>query len=688
MSESVLTVYVTYLARAAGAVILTLLLFNFHLRYRKSYLRHWSWSWLSLALFYLASGSAFALSASFGPAHPWHLVASAVAGSAGYLQVGFLLVGCWELLTRRHARLRLVQWTTLLLAVLGVVPAFLFLQPADPPGLRVFARVGIYGLIAGAAFILAAVMVWRSRGMTPGFGLKLISSAFLLFGLEQVHYFVLTLVAWRSGGVFRYGIYLGFGDFLFLMLMGVGMVTTLLEDEREAAGLAMDEIEHLAYHDPLTGLPNRALFMDRLIVALAQAARSQQKVAVFLIDLDRFKEINESLGHASGDQVIRAVADRVARFVRTQDTFGRFGADEFGFLIQHLREVEDAARLAQKILEVLRAPITVAGQELFLTASVGISFFPSDGTRAELLVRNANTAMIRAKQCGGDCPRIYAADMNDRALEKLALENLLHKALANDELVLHYQPLVDLESEQVFGVEALLRWRHPYRGLLLPSEFISIAELSGLIVPIGDWVLQQACRDLRRLQENLGPDFLVSVNLSARQFQQPNVASRVRRAIESAGIRPASLEIEITETNAMQNAEATAETLRDLKKIGVSLSVDDFGTGYSSLDYLKRFPIDTLKLDQSFVRDLGDDSGDAAIATAVIAMAHSLGLRVTAEGVETERQLGVLRAEGCDRIQGHLFSAALDLESLERFLDDRSRLDLSPPVENQLGFER
>jgi predicted signal transduction protein with EAL and GGDEF domain len=345
----------------------------------------------------------------------------------------------------------------------------------------------------------------------------------------------------------------------------------------------------------------------------------------------------------------------------------RFGGDEFTLLVPRLDHIEDVGKIAQKILETLKIPFLIADRELFAPASIGISIYPGDGVDAETLVRNADTAMYRAKEQGRDNYQLYAPAMNVRALERLALENMLRKALAQQELRVFYQPLVDLRTSTIVGVEALVRWQHPELGLLSPAHFISVAELSGLIVPIGNWVLRTACRQTRQWQKRFGFPMRVSVNLSARQFQQPDLAVQVQRALQDSGLEPSSLDLEITESSAMQNAENTIHALRDLKLLGIRIAMDDFGTGYSSLSYLKRFPIDTLKLDQSFVEDVCTDPSDAAIAEAVVLLAHSLNLSVVAEGVETEEQLEFFRRLGCDRIQGYLFSrpvSAVDLEAL------------------------
>jgi len=431
---------------------------------------------------------------------------------------------------------------------------------------------------------------------------------------------------------------------------------------------AEEQIKNLAYHDSLTGLPNRLLFADRLRVAVVQAHRQGQKLGILFLDLDRFKIINDSLGHTLGDRLLQAVAERIKGSLREGDTVARQGGDEFTLLLPGISRAEDAAKVAAKILESLRQPIPVDGRELFVTGSVGVSFYPDDGIDPETLIKNADAAMYRAKDQGRDTYQLYAAAMNDTAVERLALENSLRKVLIRNELVLYYQPLLELATGRIYGVEALLRWERPGIGLVLPDEFIPLAEVTGLIIPIGPWVWQTACAQVREWQTNGHSDLRLAVNLSARQFQQPDVAAQVTRALEATGFAAEHLDLEITESYAMQNPEAAIQTLQELKRLGVGLSVDDFGVGHSSLSYLKRLPIDTLKIDRSFIRDITTDPDDAAIVTAVIAMARTLKLRVVAEGVETEEQRAFLAAQGCDRAQGWLFSRAVPPEECERLL--------------------
>ena len=440
---------------------------------------------------------------------------------------------------------------------------------------------------------------------------------------------------------------------------------------------AEEQVKHLAFHDPLTNLPNRLLFNDRLTLAVAQAHRHNQKLAVLFLDLDRFKVINDSLGHSVGDELLRQVAERIQEHVREGDTVARLGGDEFTLLVPGISAEEDAAKIARKICDAVHDPFWIDGRELFVTTSLGVSVYPSDGHDAETLVRNADSAMYRAKEQGRDNYQLYTPAMNAKAIERLSLESRLRQAVANDELELHFQPFIDLRTEEVLGAEALLRWRHPELGLIPPGEFIPIAELSGLIVPIGEWVLRTACAEARKWHDQGFPAMTVSVNLSSRQFQQSDLGSQVTHALEETGLEADKLDLEITESCAMQNAEHSINTLWGLKKQGVRISMDDFGTGYSSLNYLKRFPIDRIKLDQSFVRDLPGDKDDAAIAMAVIAMGRSLELVVIAEGVETQEQLAFLKGHECDQLQGFLFSRPLPAEAFGKFLaqsTDRARL--------------
>ncbi|HUP62661.1 MAG TPA: PAS domain S-box protein [Thermoanaerobaculia bacterium] len=417
---------------------------------------------------------------------------------------------------------------------------------------------------------------------------------------------------------------------------------------------AEEQIKHLAYHDALTNLPNRLLFKDRVTVALSHAQRQRTPLAVLFLDLDRFKVINDSLGHNIGDQLLQAVSTRVQACVRDSDTVARLGGDEFTVLLPSLQRSEDAAPVAEKIIEAIRHPFTIEGREFFITTSIGISLFPEDGTDAEALIKNADTAMYQAKELGRDNYQLFNAVVNAKALHRIALEHGLRKALANSEMAVHYQPIFDLRSGRITGMEALLRWDHPVLGSIPPATFIPLAEATGVMIPIGTWALREACKQAREWHTAGFKTLTLAVNLSVTQLQHPDLVRRVAEILSETGLPPRLLELEITESSAMQSPDTSIRTLYDLKKLGLRISLDDFGTGHSSLSYLKRFPIDTLKIDQSFVRDITTDPDTAAIVEAIIAMAHSLRLKVVAEGVEFTEQANFLRRHACDQMQGYL----------------------------------
>lgn len=432
----------------------------------------------------------------------------------------------------------------------------------------------------------------------------------------------------------------------------------------------MQEKDHdlyqLAYHDSLTALPNRSLFDDRLSHALTKAERSQQQVALFVIDLDRFKNVNDSLGHHLGNVLLRQVAMRIKECLREADTVARFGGDDFVIICEDVVFLEKVAILAQKFLEVIAQPIQVGDHDLFVTASIGISLYPEDGHDAESLLSSAEVAMYRTKKRGRNGYTFYTADMNARTHEFLLLEGGLRKAIELNHFELYYQPQIDLASRTMIGVEALIRWQDPERGMISPADFIPLAEETGLIVPIGRWVLQTACAQVKVWQDQGYTPFPVSVNISGCQFKQHAFVDMVVDTVAAAGLEPCWVELEITESVIMDNVDESIMTLTQLRDAGFELSIDDFGTGYSSLSYLKRFPISKLKIDQSFVRDIDTDENDAAIVSAIIGLTKSLDLEVIAEGVEDEAQARYLIQHGCLQAQGFLFSRPLTSSDLEQ----------------------
>lgn len=434
-----------------------------------------------------------------------------------------------------------------------------------------------------------------------------------------------------------------------------------------------DELEHQATHDMLTGLPNRSLLKDRIAQAIAYAQRYQRELAVVFIDLDNFKLVNDSLGHQAGDQLLKTVALRIQSCIRVSDTVARLGGDEFVLLLPEYPtqagvESTPLAVTLQRVLDDVARPYQIGPHEFFLSCSIGYALLPGDGDTAELLLRNADMAMYRAKELGRNNIQPFVPALNESVARRLALESDLRRALGNGEFFVCYQPQMDLATRRIVGMEALIRWRHPQRGLISPAQFIPLAEETGLIVPIGAWVLRTACAQAKAWQDEGLPAVRLSVNLSARQFIQRDLVASVRQALEETGLSAAYLELELTESLIMHNAELFISTLRELREIGIELAVDDFGTGYSSLSYLQRFPINRLKIDQSFVRDIVGSADSGAISVAIIMLGHSLGLKVIAEGVETVEQLDFLHSSSCNEIQGFYFSKPLPADQMQRFL--------------------
>lgn len=428
------------------------------------------------------------------------------------------------------------------------------------------------------------------------------------------------------------------------------------------------EVQHFAYHDSLTGLPNRLLFNDRIDVALAKARYSREPLMVLVLDVDRFKLINDSLGHRSGDALLQQIGARLKRVVHDGDTVSRLGGDEFLILMPGMGGPGSVPAIAGKLIDAFRQPFAVDGNEVFVTLSIGISLFPDDADNPDTLIQSADTAMNRVKREGRDGYRLYTAEMNARARERMKLETSLRRALERMEFLIYYQPQVDLKTGRIMGAEALLRWSRGEKAIVPPAEFIHVLEETGLIVPIGMWVLQTACQQLREWRRAGAMELQMAVNLSGRQFQQLDLVEKVRQAFVETEIPPDRLVLEITETVAMENAAGSLTKLTELKALGVSLALDDFGVGYSSLSYLKRFPIDTLKIDQSFVKGLHVDPKDAALGAAAIAMAHGLHLTVIAEGVENEAQKAFLKARGCDIIQGYLVGRPVPPDDFAKLL--------------------
>lgn len=440
----------------------------------------------------------------------------------------------------------------------------------------------------------------------------------------------------------------------------------LLKDKRRYENELQDlvrqgtaEVERLAYYDPLTNLPNRVLFEDRLTQAMAIAQRHQQMLATVFVGLDQFKRIKDTLGHAAGDQLLAEAAGRLQGRLREGETLARFDSDEFVLLLPQVNATGDLVEISRSLREALKESFYIGGQQLYVTASFGISLFPFDGVDSDALLKNAAAALYRCRNEGGNDYQFYKPDMNDRAINHLSLENSLRQAVENEDFEVFYQPQLDLETRQVVGVEALVRWQHPELGYVSPEEFIPVAEDTGLIVPLGAWVLRTACAQVRSWQQEGYANLRLAVNVSPRQFQQENLMESIVQTLSDTGLDGNCLEIELTESSIMQNAESAAKTFRGLKERGVKIAIDDFGTGHSSLSYLSHLPLNVLKVDRSFIHNATTNPDDAALVMAIITLAHNLRLKVIAEGVETEEHARFLRLLRCDEGQGYLFGKAM-----------------------------
>lgn len=465
---------------------------------------------------------------------------------------------------------------------------------------------------------------------------------------------------------------------IFLMDLTITEVKNLNSQERIFIGIFTDltNSEHTASkkinHDPLTNLPNRMLLRDHLGFILAHARRNNLFVALLLLDIDRFKIMNDSLGYYAGDMVLVNTSERMKKTLREADTIFRLGNDEFAIVLQGISKIEDAAKVAKKILQVFNTPFSIPNfkNDLYVSASVGISIFPQDGSTYEALIKNAETAMYKAKELEQNNFQHYNPAMNASTFEHLTMEHNLHKALEQNEFIVFYQPIVDICSNVIVGAEALVRWRHPELGVISPAQFIPIAEETGLITAIDEYVMKAACQQTKEWHVKGYDDFHISVNISARQFQQQDLVQKIEKVLIKADIVPYALELEITESIGMKNAEKSFIILNQLKEKGINISIDDFGTGYSSLSYLKKFPIDILKIDQSFIKDISTDHDDESLVSLIISMAHTLKLRVIAEGVETEEQLAFLKQNNCDLFQGYLFSRPVPADEFEKLLSE------------------
>lgn len=541
---------------------------------------------------------------------------------------------------------RVKQKAALALAIVSVIPLLILTYALQAPVRAWIGPIGDFGdLLTVPALVVFTILLMAGGGFVIWDMAAAISRAAQLATVAKA-----SDLAFQGGRQDEIG----------TLVQSLGKMLATIEqqsDEINQFPRRLDQLARQAFRDTLTGLPSRALFVDRLAHALTRNEGRGEMVAVLFLDLDRFKVINDSLGHGMGDQILMSLSRRLSGCLRPEDTIARVGGDEFAILIEDVKDTSGAVAVAERVGEELGRPFALEGRELFVTASIGVALSIARRTAPDDILRDADLAMSHAKAKGKSRYEVFDKSMNKPAEERLGLELDLRHAITRREFALHYQPVVDLESGRIVEVEALVRWLHPRRGLLHPADFIPLTEETGLIVPLGRWILGEACRQFRQWQATVpAPPLTMSVNLSARQLQQPTLVDDVAEALREAQIDPAALRLEITETVVMQEAPSALAKLDALKRLGVRLAIDDFGTGYSSLGYLKRFPVDTLKVDRSFVKGIGRDVEDTAIVRAVVTVAKSLALSITAEGIETEFQLAELRALGCDRAQGYYFA--------------------------------
>jgi diguanylate cyclase (GGDEF)-like protein len=663
-AESLLPLY-GYVGTAASAVVAVAVLASLHRVRLRPWLRSWTWSWLFLTFHSLLAAAAYVAARTGAPSDA-RIVLASLSAFAGFAQLVYLLAGAREvardvLFSRK--RLGLALGAAAALALLTSLPG-----AADPSAalLRYSLRFGGRSLTAGVVFLVAALLVRRGLATRPTLGRRLVAGSLAVTGLHHLHYLFIGIGGFSSGTRHPLLTLLSSLDVLLAIVTVLGIVILLLEDERNAAVAAAAQLEHMAGHDALTGLPNRRMLLERTSQALRRADRDRRSVAILTLDVDGFKILNDSLGHALGDELLRSIGTRLKGAVRETDTVARLSGDEFGLLLE-VRDADEAERVIAKVRAGAARPFVLQGRDIHVTLSGGWAVSPRHGEVAEALLAAADVAAARAREEGRDVTRSFDPSMNAAARKTVALEGALRRALPDGELGLHYQPIVSLATGKIEGFEALLRWQSADLGPVPPTDFIPLAESSGLIVPIGRWALRTACVKAREWQK-AGTPARVSVNLSAREFQQPDLYLTVRDILSETGLPAPLLDLEITERAAMTSPDVSQFVLRELRSLGVSISVDDFGTGYSSLAYLRSFPIDTLKIDGSFVRAMCGDPQSAAIVRSIIDLARNLKLGTVAEGVETQEQVDLLRRLACDRIQGWAVHRALPAAEAARLL--------------------
>ncbi len=668
-------VLASYLVQWAGCVLMASVLRGLHRIYGHLYLAHVALCWLCLSFFFLGGGAALML-ARHGvvPWHPLRLGASMVELVAAYWAVGWLFVGAWEIASRRNAPRRTIVLMLVVLGLLGLVLPLPYAFDAAAAQERFFVRFGIRSLVTGLAFVAGGIALWRAR-IERFLGRRLVVVAFVLYGVQQLHSFVIGVLRLFFSVSVPYSGFLAFLDFFLLVMIGLGTIVWLLEAERDAVVRVAERVDYLSNYDPVTGLANRRLLENRLALAVVRARQQGSEGALLAIDVDGFTRLNDLVGRGEADQVLRLLGQRLVRCVGPKDTVARIGNDEFAVLASLTPGTDDVEALVHRVQEAVRQPAAHRGQELYLTASVGVALLPRHGDAAESLLHRAEAALHEAQRHGRDDFRVYSRDLVSLAADRFGLEGDLHRALEAEAFVLHFQPIVSLPDGHVAAFEALVRWPHPRRGLLPPSEFLGVASAMGILHRLEAWVLQEACRCLRLWHDKGGDDLGMAVNLSAGAFLRTDIVDRVEAALEAHRLPADRLQLELTESAAVQQTEITTRALDRLRQLGVRIAIDDFGTGYSSLSQLRDLPADVLKMDRSFVRRLGQDAQEDSMAAAIVSLAHGLGLPVVAEGIERERQRDVLASLGCDLGQGFLFGRPLPAAEYHEVVSVRAGRD-------------
>ncbi|MDX1461040.1 MAG: bifunctional diguanylate cyclase/phosphodiesterase [Xanthomonadales bacterium] len=655
----------------ALSLIFATLFVGFHRLYRRTHLRYWSYSFIAASLHSVLSVLAMYTAVRLSDQVMLRTIESMLSLAAAYPAAIWLLAGAYIAATQKRMPMAHVRLWVIGAAMFGGATALLYAFDPGASDLRMFFRVELRAFLVGIAMFLGGIYLLLIKSEQPGFGQRLLGVAFLVFSAQAFVTFTVFLSQRLLSQASGFAPYLGFIDIVALSLVGLALVIWLLEEERNRARTANRKLYHLSFHDPLTGLPNRKLFLERLSHAIERGSE-EENYAVLLINLDRFRLLNESLGHSRADKLLALVGDRLLHRARQVDTVARVGVDEFALLLREKPDGQKILNASNKLLKDLREPYELNGREILMTASFGLSRFPDDGKRPDQLIANAAAAMQRAKEQGGDKLVPFSEDMGGKAHEQLDFEGDLRRALERDEFTLLYQPVIDANDNRVLGFEALLRWKHPRRGLLAPDSFIPLAESLGLMDSITRWVLAESCQQVHSWRRRFDMPLWIAVNLSASAFRQADLVDQIFEVLGQTKLDAEDLICEITENVAMENFESGVVTLEQMRQRGVRIAIDDFGTGFSSLSYLRRLPVDKVKLDKEFIHELSEDIGSLAIVNALVPLAHQLGMKVVAEGVETREQLSQLREAGCDEIQGFLMYEPMPPATCESMLESVS----------------